>query len=109
MNLYEFRSTHYGPKDQHTAIDCYIVAEDDEGVFNRCSMWGVAELVETGVNGFFGTQAKQQVLEWKGDHHREDLQDYYYGHTTYGWELKYENISQKQIDNLIKLNINIKL
>ena len=93
MNLYRINFLHAGPKDRAEGIVGYLLAENDEQVYdyineNICSSWLEEEEYGEGLG-------KERILEIHGDMYDEDFDfsDAYYGITLYGWELIKENAS----------------
>ena len=108
MNLYKIEFTHYAPKDSSSGIKEYILANNDEEVFdyiNKNYTWnGWTEREDE-----WGNECqtyKEFVLENKGDDEDESLfEDLYYGQTTYSWELIKENITEENAKILTELDI----
>lgn len=109
MKLYKIKVLHGAPKDSHTSIEEYILAEDDLQVFEylrdgyREYLWSESDFEE----GEFETyeELKQNILENRGDLESEEgWEDAYYGITKYGWE-EVGEISKEEIDTLRRLKI----
>lgn len=109
MNLYKITFSHTGPKSQKQGIQCYLLAENDEQVYNYIDekfndgCWKDMDEDEDGSpielydedGNLVGTETfKQKILRINGEQNDEDYDysDAYYGITLYGWELIKENI-----------------
>lgn len=86
--LYKIIVTHYAPKDSHSSIQEYVVAENDKEVFdylaNGYAYWN--EILEDydGDGEEECREAYDEILSNKGDD--RDVCDLYYGATQYAWE-----------------------
>lgn len=107
--IYKIIVLHGAPKDSHTSIEEYIIAETDEEVFNyitnKYKNYDWEE--EPFENEEFETYAKMKkdILINKGDlEHESGWEDAYYGVTKYGWE-EIGKITDKEINTLKKLKI----
>ena len=100
MKLYEITSTHLAPKDSHTAITEYLVANSDKDVFDYLSKgegseytyWNDKIDIDEYIGDDYETPEEEmnnwisQTLEEKGEEWNDDLYtDLYYGRTIYGW------------------------
>ena len=107
MNLYKITFSHTGPKDQKEGIKGYLLAKNDEQVYNYVDEkfnyggWKDAEEEEESFELYdddynvIGTETfKEKILRIKGEQNDEDYDycDAYYGITLYGWELVKENV-----------------
>ena len=108
MNLYKITFSHTAPKDSKEGIKGYLLAKNDEQVYNyvdktfNCECWKdneegedrePIELYDDDYN-VIGTETfKEKMLRIKGEQNDEDYDycDAYYGITLYGWELVKEN------------------
>jgi len=125
MNLYSVNFIHYAPKDSEEGIYGYIVANDDESVYEWIkseptlpqdktlwNSWADREEVEYDVYdddyNVIGTETfKEQMIRLNGEMYDEDadVDDAYYGVTHIGWSLVKEGITDSEIDVLKSLNI----
>lgn len=108
MNLYKITFTHTAPKDQAKGIKGYLLAENEEQVYNyidkkyNYESWKDSdededrepiELYDEDYN-VIGTETfKEKMLRIKGEMNDEDYDysDAYYGIELLGWELVKEN------------------
>ena len=98
MKLYKIKVLHGAPKDSHESIETYIVAEDDEEVYNwlkKKAYWDYYEDNPEDENGlrcreespYDEMSFKEYVMLYKGDlKDDEGWEDAYYGVTKWGWE-----------------------
>lgn len=111
MNLYKIEFTHYAPKDSKSGIKGYMVAENDEEVYEFIksepeihdkTLYNSYKDYEDEEKDF-----KERIIECHGDMYDEESEvyDLYYGATQYGWELVYENIIYDDIETLRELQI----
>lgn len=125
MNLYRVLFEHHSPKDAEIGIKTYLLASNNEGVYNFItndnrvnSGWEYYQeetytLFDEECN-VIGTETfKEKVIKAKGDMFDEELsenvlQDLYYGATVFGWELVKENITNEESELLIKTGIAVK-
>ena len=121
MNLYKITFSHTAPKDQDEGIKGYLLAENDEQVYNyidktfNYECWKDAdededrepiELYDDDYN-VIGTETfKEKIIRIKGEQNDEDYDycDAYYGITLYGWELVKEN-ADGDYSEMIELGI----
>ena len=110
MNLYKILMTYAAPKGSETAIKEYIIAENEESLFNYLkydsgyTFWDYVESSEEMYDE--KTKIIDFIFQNKGDYNLESKwEDLYYGSTMYQWELFKENIENVEIDVLIKLGI----
>lgn len=119
MNLYKILCDHYAPKDCCHSMMGYILAENDEQIyefvkndasitFNEYISWGLDE------DGLYWNEQteeddlthKEYVLRNKGELHEESLlDDLYYGQTLIGWETVAENVNINDFQKSIELGI----
>ena len=118
MNLYEITLTHLAPKDSKTAIHEYLVAENDEQVFEYLTKGEGKGYTywDDKVNGDYWREdgCEEEVfeltnnwikntLEEQGEHWNEDLYyDLYYGRTIYGW--RNTNVVDEELMRLMVKN-----
>lgn len=130
MNLYRIIVEHSAPKDQHTAIQGYVLAENDEEVYKHidenhnysgwaeksdltweeyCEQEGLDATEEDpeDYEGLYGKEFMQSIIGTHGEIDREDndYSDAYYGVTYWGWEMVKENIGFNDTNVLIGLGI----
>ncbi len=114
MNLYKLTVLHSGPKSSCTAILGYLLAENDEQVYNRLNdeaYWDDAN------NRFLEAKAehpedygendpspKDIILKNCGDLEDEKWDDAYYGIWKYGWQ-NLGLITDEESDILAKFKI----
>ena len=99
--LYKIIVQHVAPKDEHTSVECFLLAEDDEAMYTWLDKKKVSgcwsdtneedELYEIYDNTYkvIGSETyKERMLRLKGEYFDEnkDTSDSYYGLTFYGWE-----------------------
>jgi len=112
MNLYAIQFTHYAPKDSKSGVLGYMVAENDEDVYefiksepeiHKKTLYNSYEAYEE--DG--GETFRERIIKCQGDMNDEysEVSDLYYGATQYGWECIHENITDKELDLLRKLKI----
>lgn len=117
MKLFKILSTHYAPKDYHTAIDEFVVARNDMDVFlylaNGKAYWidlfkdakyyseqGDMETAEELFEEF------KDIYNNRGD--EREVYDLYYGATQYSWErveVSDNTILQLMVDNKLAKKI----
>ena len=100
MNLYKVTVEHFSQKDSHRAIETFLLAEDDEAVYNwldkkQYGIWsdrnddrGLLYIYDESLNVIGQESYKEKMIRIKGELNDEDLVlgDLYYGKTIYGWE-----------------------
>lgn len=120
MNLYRILVIHASPKDTHSSIECYMIAENDLEVFH----WVDKELAygswtedynnEEMLNiydeeyNIIGQELyKDKMLRLHGEYFDPDasFDDAFYGVTHYGWELLDEDIRAEDIKFLKKFKM----
>lgn len=117
MNLYEILFTHYSQKDNMKGIATYIVAKEEEEVYeylktSPTTIQGVKLYTTYKDNeDDYGTSYKERIVAAGGCMYDEesDVYDLYYGFTQFGWELKKENITKDEIQVLDDLGLLSKL
>ena len=109
MNLYKILMTHAAPKDNKTAIKEYVLAKDDKQVFEYLknnSGYTYWKDIERDEDDYGDVKKIDFIFENHGDSQLDDKwEDLYYGSTMYDWELFKEDLSQTEIDTLVKLEI----
>jgi hypothetical protein len=110
MNLYRVWMTHAAPKDNQSAIQEYLIAEDDKSVFNYLkspesyTYWNDVEKDQDEYDE--DTLTIDYIFKNHGDSSLDSKwEDLYYGSTMYDWEIFKENLEQSEIDVLVKLEI----
>ncbi len=95
-NLYKIKVLHAAPRDSHTSIETYLIAETDQDVYNFINKkylfgrWGDREKDENTkyddkLNKYIPLE--EWILKNQGDlEDEEGWDDAYYGVTKYGWE-----------------------
>jgi len=121
MNLYSIDFRHYSPKDSEYGIKTYLIAQDDEAVFD----WIANYSGEFGIYTSWLSESneevelydeykligvvtyKEKIIYNKGEigDSSTDFSDVFYGITQYGWTLIKENLSIEETETLLKLNI----
>lgn len=121
MNLYTINFEHYSQKDSEQGIYTYLVAQDDDVVYewiksepevNQSTLYNSYKYNEdektydiydddynvVGVENF-----KDRMIRLQGEMYDEEveLNDLYYGKTLIGWELIKENILEEDISVLM--------
>jgi len=96
MNIYRITFSHTAPKDREEGIKGYLLAENDEQVYNyidKTYNYGCWKDNDDDYNLIGIETFKQNMLRIKGEQNDEnyDYRDAYYGITLYGWELVKEN------------------
>lgn len=123
MNLYRILFRHYAPKDSHSGITTYLLANNDEEVYTyidsiNYGMWSDKNEECPKLNIYddeyivIGTESfKEKMIRIKGLMFDEDyeLTDLYYGKTLYGWEVIKEDVNVKDYKELIELGIFIEI
>ena len=105
--LYKILVEHVAPKDSHVSVECFLLAEDDETIYNwidkekQFGLWSDRNEEDTPYDihddtyKVIGSETyKERMLRVKGDLNDEDkdYSDSYYGLTFFGWEEIAENI-----------------
>ena len=117
MNLYEIKFIHFSPKDSKTGSVGYLLAENNEEVFN----WFATDPTLNNIRVYSGYDEEEldEVHDIYNDNYEEigketkrdrlirlcgemfddevELYDLYYGKTLYGWELKKEDVCKEQL------------
>jgi hypothetical protein len=117
MNLYEIKFTHFSPKSSKTGSVGYLLAENNEEVFNWFatnptlnnirvySGYDEEELDEVHATHHFNYSAigeetkRDRLIRLCGEMFDDEVElyDLYYGKTLYGWELKKEDVCKEQL------------
>jgi hypothetical protein len=110
MNLYKILMTHAAPKDNQTAINEYVIAENEESLFNYLkydSGYTYWDDVEKDGDTYDGEmKVIDFIFQNKGDLGLDSKwENLYYGSTMYQWELVEENIGDMEISVLVTLDI----
>ncbi|WP_252251242.1 hypothetical protein [Clostridium sp. VAP52] len=90
MKLYEIGKTHYAPKDSEYGIQEYVVANNDEEVFNYLktgyAYWeDIVDCCESDDESLEDAEnTLNEIFENHGDN--REVYDLYYGATQYCWE-----------------------
>jgi len=125
MNLYKITFSHTAPKDQEKGIKDYLLAENDEQVYNyvdktfNYECWKDSdedkdrepiELYDDDYNAIGNETFKEKILRIKGEQNDEEYyyDDAYYGITLYGWELVKENVSSDYTEMIKLVVISVK-
>lgn len=112
MNLYLIHQGHAAPKDWNLSNIGYVLAKDDEQVFDF-----IASQPEIhGVNLFNswekkGEEFKQKILKIRGEINDDsvDFTDAYYGITLFGWSLIIEDVYVDALYPAMKLGVLVSL
>ena len=130
MNLYEIKFSHTAPKDSKEGIISYLLAENDEQVYewiasepkireyDLFNSWeeineewedeGRKEDIYDDDYNIIGTETfREKMIRIKGEMNDEDydFSDAYYGITLYGWKLVKENINESDFKKSIEIGI----
>lgn len=119
MNLYRIVFSHTAPKDTKEGILTYLLAENEEEVYNyidkeyNCGCWkdqeDENEILDIFNDSFdiIGTETfREKIIRLNGEMNDEDYDysDAYYGITLYGWKLIKEDTNE-DFTELIELEI----
>lgn len=125
MNLYSIDFAHAAPKDIEKGIKCYLLAENDEQVYEwiksepkltdrtMFNSWADAEeenepteIYDEDYNVVGKETFKEKMIRIKGEMNDYDYDycDAYYGITLYGWTAVKENVTA-DFTEMIKLGI----
>lgn len=118
MNLYRIISSHYSPKDSFTSTLCFLLADNEEQIYNfikNCSSIFEEYVAWCGAEDdlYWNEETNEDDLthkEWvvlnKGELDCDEfLEDLYYGQTLFGWELVKEDITES--DQLVLTNLKV--
>jgi len=101
MNLYRIDVEHLSQKDSHQAIETFVLAENDETVYqwldkektygcwsDRDEEDGPCDIYNDDYEVVGQESYKEKMIRLKGELNDEDrnCDDLYYGKTFYGWE-----------------------
>jgi len=128
MKLYQIDVLHAAPKDSHISIEGYVIAENDEQVYEYLksepedgitifNSWANKEKKGEEFEIYddykvIGTETyKQKIIRLKGEIEDDsvDFEDAYYGVTLYGWTEVKEHLNEVEILVLTDLKIAIKI
>ncbi len=123
MNLYRIISSHYSPKDSFTSTLCFLLAENEEQIYDfvkNCSYDQFNESINWCGDEdelYWNEETEEEDLthkEWvllnQGELECDDfLTDLYYGQTLIGWELINEDIAENEQLILTNLKVAIKV
>jgi len=131
MNLYALKFTHYAPKDSKEGIISYLVAIDDEqvyeyiksepsindnGLYNSWKYYeeeyvGGYDIYDDNYNWIGHESFKERMVRLGGEMYDEeaDVSDAYYGVTHLGWELVKEGISIEEMGIIKNAGISIEV
>ena len=101
MNIYRINVEHAAPKANWTNIECFLLAEDDESVYQwidkKChGCWShvdeegdTYEIYDEDYNVIGKESYREKILRLKGEINDDsrDYADAYYGLEFFGWEL----------------------
>lgn len=129
MNLYKIEVEHFSQKDSHKSIECLLLAENDEQVYEwmkgepkidgstMYNSWKDIEEEEEedgekhdlydGEYNVIGQETfKEKMIRVKGQMNDEDYEvsDRYYGVTLHGWSIASEDV-QTNYDELINVGL----
>ena len=122
MNLYRIEFMHYAPKDCECGIKTYIVANNDEEVYEWLKSEPIIsggrtlyncysnyeedgktfDIFDDGYNIIGEETFRDKMIRLHGEMYDEesDVSDAYYGVTHYGWSLIEDDILIEQIETL---------
>lgn len=110
MNLYRIIVLHGAPKDSHESTETYLVANNEEQVFQWISKektygcWSEPDDMRTDDETDEEIPFKDWVMKHKGDiSDDEGWEDAYYGVTKWGWSEI--SATEEEINTLMKLGI----
>lgn len=100
MKLFKILLRHYSQKDSEKGVDCFLVAESEESVFDWLDkkfsgIWtdrdeedGLIDIYDDDYNVIGQETYKEKMIRLKGEYFDDDapVEDAYYGVTHYGWE-----------------------
>ena len=127
MNLYIIEFKHYAPKDSEKGIKGYIVAENDDEVYefikSEPEMFGETiynsyadkendedediDIYDDDNNVIGKETFKERIIGCHGDMNDEysEVSDLYYGATQYGWTCVIKDIASQDVEGLRYLGI----
>lgn len=133
MNLYKILFSHTGPKDSETGIKTYVLAKNDEDVYewiasepdvnddgHLFNSWKDKEddeeefdIYDDNYNVIGTENFKEKIIRLNGEIYDDDhdYDDAYYGITLFGWELIKENFDTNSVcyTNLVDLGVIIEI
>jgi hypothetical protein len=101
MKIYKIIVAHFAPKDNHTAIETFVLAVDDDDIYKwldeekMYGTWtyrndedGMCDIYNDEYEVIGQETYKEKMMRIKGEVHDEglELSGLYYGRTLYGWE-----------------------
>lgn len=119
MKLYEVQFKHYSQKDSVKGIVGYLVAKNDESVYEwmKDDMFSATGYeyhtsyrdYEDDEGELDGASFKESVIKTKGCMFNDNMEvsDLYYGAIQYGWKLTSQNIFKGDLNLLKTLNIKV--
>lgn len=103
MKLFKIKVTHYAPKDFHSSIQEYVIANSDREVFEYLAKgyacWDEM-LCDSDEDEYW------EILENKGDD--REVYDLYYGATQYSWE-EISLVNDKVLELMLENKLAIKI
>lgn len=124
-NLYKIIAQHFSPKDSFTGIAGYLIAENEERVYDFIEDHPSNSFDD--YVGWIGSKYDDELF-WNPETQENDLthkekvirdcgelkcdeylNDLYYGQTLVGWELVQENLGQTEINMLLHFKIAVEI
>jgi len=125
MNLYIIEFKHYAPKDSEKGIKGYIVAKNDEEIYEfiKSEPEMLGEIIYNSYadkedyddkdiydddDNAIGTETfKERIIGCCGDMYDEysEVSDLYYGATQYGWTCVIKDVTSQDVEGLRYLGI----
>ena len=99
MKLFRIHVRHYGPKDNHSSIEGYILRETAEEVWEYVKKLSYVDDDPEYDDEEIGTETKKQRMLRLGGEFFDcdmDFSDLYYGITHYGWE-EVKQVTEEEI------------
>ena len=124
MEIYKIIVQHFSPKDSHTSIETFVLADSNESVYNwvdkekQYGMYtdkteedGLIDIYDDDYNIIGQETFKEKMLRIGGEYFDEDYepQDLYYGVTIYGWEKLESDMLDIEIEALNKIGVLIEV
>jgi len=117
MKLFKISVKHAAPKDSHTSVECFAIAEDEATVYEcvdaaTYQRWSEAEaegethaIYDEDWNEIGRETERERRMRLRGDiDDDEDWSDAYYGLTWYGWD-EGQEIDEAQANVLLALGV----
>ena len=117
IKLFTIRVKHAAPRDSHTAIECFAIANDEDAVYEAVNglnyeRWsdneddGIRHEIYDDEYNVIGEEGeKERRLRLRGDiDDEEDWSDAYYGLTWFGWD-EGRLISNGEAEALLRLGV----